>query len=297
VLDTISDLLIGVVAPVEWHVSASYPLYCAEAHDKWYMYPPPYQGSYATPWLWVDGKSRGYSYNQWQGYVMDALRVPSDVGLTHIGTYYDTITRNGQVEVECYNSGSDSINAKIEFAITEDSIYYNAPNGDQWHSHTCRDYVPNASGTTVVLPAGATDTVTLSYSLNAAWDETRVKLVLYLQNTTPQSDSSEPCYQGIAANVMDYTGIAEPSKRYSTGDIRVQVGPNPCRAGCEFVLSGAAARDARIDIYTPDGRLVSNVQTAGNRATWNRNGVSRGVYLYRVVAGAAAAEGKLVVTD
>ena len=109
--------------------------------------------------------------------------------------------------------------------------------------------------------------------------------------------SSEPCYQGIAANVMDYTGVAEPAKLYSTGDIRVQVGPNPCRAGCEFVLSGAAACDARIGIYTPDGRLVSNVQTAGNRATWNRNGVSRGVYLYRVVSGSAAVEGKLVVTD
>jgi len=42
---------------------------------------------------------------------------------------------------------------------------------------------------------------------------------------------------------------------------------------------------------------VKSVQTAGNRATWSRNGASRGVYLYRVVAGTAVAQGKLVVTD
>jgi hypothetical protein len=50
-------------------------------------------------------------------------------------------------------------------------------------------------------------------------------------------------------------------------------------------------------VYTPDGRLVSSLQTAANRASWNRAGVARGIYLYRVNAGTATAEGKLVVTD
>jgi hypothetical protein len=80
-------------------------------------------------------------------------------------------------------------------------------------------------------------------------------------------------------------------------DLSVTVSPNPCRAGCEFTLSGAAARGARIAVYTPDGRLVSSLQTTGNRAAWSRSGISRGIYLYRVNAGTATAEGKLVVTN
>jgi hypothetical protein len=62
-------------------------------------------------------------------------------------------------------------------------------------------------------------------------------------------------------------------------------------------VSGAAVHEARITIYAPDGRLVSSLEASDNRASWNRAGASRGVYLYRVNAGAATAQGKLVVTD
>jgi hypothetical protein len=181
--------------------------------------------------------------------------------------------------------------------ITEDSLYYTGPNGDPLHNNVCRDYVPNQNGTTLTLGPGARDTVTVSYALQPSWVEDKVKLVVYLQNMTVQSDSSMPCYQGVVANVLDFAVGVEESKLLAARDLRVQVSPNPCRTGCEFTLSGAAARGARIAVYSPDGRLVSNVQTAGNRASWSRAGLSRGIYLYRVNAGTATAEGKLVVTD
>jgi hypothetical protein len=240
--------------------------------------------------------SRGYTYNSWESYIYDEMLVPSDVGMTNLATTYDSISRSGQVQVEYYNSGADTVNAAVQFVITEDSIYYVGYNGDEWHNHVCRDYVPDQYGTAVTLAPGATDTVTLSYSLDTSWVQEKVNLVLYLQNMVVQSDSSMPCYQGIADHLAGFTGVAEPNL-FSTGDIRVQVGPNPCRTGCEFTLSGASAHGARITVYSPDGRLVSNVQTAGNRASWRRNGVSRGIYLYRVTSGTATVQGKLVVTD
>jgi hypothetical protein len=292
-LDSIAASLPRIIAPVEWHVSYLYPLYCAEGVAKWELYPGGGQG---TPWLYVDGVDRGYDYHSWPGYITNEMTVRSDVAITHIGTTYDSVSRSGQVQVECYNSSANSIDAAVQFVITEDSCYYVGPNGDPWHNHVCRDYVPNQNGTSVTLAAGAADTVTLSYSLAPAWVQDKVNLVLYLQNMNAQPDSSMPCYQGIASNVMELTGIEE-SRLFSTGDLRVQVGPNPCRTGCEFTLSGAAAHGARIAVYSPDGRLVSSVQTAGNRASWSRNGVSRGVYLYRVTSGTATAQGKLVVTD
>jgi hypothetical protein len=288
-LDTIAENLGSFIAPVEWHVYNGSPLYNAEGYAKWLLYPG---GGGGTPWLYVDGVDCGYDINTWRGAISNARRNLSDVSITHIGTTYDSASRSGQVQVECFNSGGSSIDAAVQFVITEDSIYYVGSNGDAWHNHVCRDYVPDQNGTAVTIAAGAADTVTIPYSIDNSWVQEKVNLVLYLQNMTSKS-----CYQGIARNLINLTGVEEPSKLYSTGDIRVQVGPNPCRAGCEFALSGAAARDARIAMYAPDGRLVSDVQTAGNRATWSRNGVSRGVYLYRVVAGAAAVEGKLVVTD
>ena len=279
-----------------WHISSSYPLYNAKGYAKWMRYPPPYQGGYATPWLWVDGKNCGYNYNLWQSDISNELLVSSDVSLTHVGTNYNPATRTGQLKVECHNSGASAISAALQFAITEDSLYYLSSNGDTWHNHVCRDYVPNQNGTPVTLAAGATDTVTVPYALDSSWVEKRVKLVVYLQNTTVQPDSSLPSYQGLVGNVLSFAGVEE-SKLLAARDLRVQVSPNPCRSGCEFTLSGAAAHGARITVYTPDGRLVSSLQTAANRASWSRAGVSRGIYMYRVNAGTATAEGKLVVTD
>ena len=209
-LDSIVQTLPGFVAPVEWHVYSGSPLYSAEAHAKWYSYPPPYGGGYATPWLWIDGKSRGYDYNSWAQYVTDEIRVPTNVGITHIGTIYDTVSRSGQVQVECYNSGASSIDAALQFVITEDSINYTGPNGDPWHNHVCRDYVPDQNGTPVTLAAGATDTVTVAYRVHPAWVEQKAKLIVYLQNMTVQPDSSLLCCQGLVGNVLDFVpGIEE----------------------------------------------------------------------------------------
>ncbi len=293
-LDGISQNYPDRVARVEWHAATGYPLYNAKAKAKWFLYAP--EGSsyyYAT--LYADGKNQYRSYSSWAAYVAGRLLVPTDVSLTHIGTTYDPDTRTGQVQVECYNSGVDQIDAALQFAITEDSLRYTGPNGDPMHNGVCRDYVPSQYGTPVTLPGGGYDTVTVSYELQPSWVEENVKLVLYLQKTTRQGDTLAT-YQGLVGNVLNFTGVEE-SKLLAARDLRVSVSPNPCRTGCEFTLSGAAAHGARISVYTPDGRLVSSLQTAANRASWSRAGVSRGIYLYRVNAGTATAEGKLVVTD
>jgi hypothetical protein len=293
VLDQICAANPGVVAHVEWHVNSSYPyLYSSEAKSKWFVYPD-HGGYYYYATLYIDGRDRGTSAGLWENYIYNQFDVPSEVSLTNVGTTYNPATLNGQLRVECYNSGADSISAALQFAITEDSINYSAPNGDAWHNAVCRDYVPNQYGTAVALGAGARDTITVSYTLQPSWVEERVKLVVYLQKTSLQGDTLAT-YQGLSDNVLKYVGVEE-SKLLAARDLRVSVSPNPCRTGCEFALSGAAAHGARITIYTPDGRLVSSLDVASNRATWG--GAARGMYLYRVNAGTATAEGKLVVTD
>ena len=278
------------------HCRPEYPLHCPEARSKWFLYPSR-GGSYYYPSLYVDGKDRGSSPSAWEGYISTRLSASSDVSLTHVGTTYDTITRTGQVQVECYNSGVDDITAALQFAITEDSVYYSAANGDQWHNAVCRDLVPDQLGTAVTLPAGGRDTVTVAYELQPGWVADRVELVVYLQNMSLQPDSALPCYQALTGNALDFVpGVAESKPAFVRG-LTVQVSPNPCRARCEFELSGAVASGAHLSLYAPDGRLVSSLDVAGNRATWNRAGAARGVYFYRVDVGKTTTEGKLVVTD
>jgi hypothetical protein len=297
VLDQVVAENPGLIAHVEWHVyTGAPPMYSAEANAKWRLYPPPYQGQYATPWLWVDGVNKSYTYNTWTNAIYQAMNEPADVSLTHVGTTYDPALRSGELAIECFNGTADTLRAALQFAVTEDSVRYTGSNGDPMHNAVLRDYVPNQNGTPVTLAPGASDTITLSYALQSAWVEENVKLVVYLQNMTVQPDSSLPCYQGSSGSVLSFAGVEE-SKLLAARDLRVSVSPNPVRTWCEFAVSGAAAHGVRISVYAPDGRSVGSIRTDANRVTWSRAGVARGVYLYRVNAGTATAEGKLVVAD
>jgi len=295
-LDQICEEFGGRVAPVQWNANSSYPrLYNQEAWDKWHLYPPPMSGGYYYPWLWTDGKSSYYDYNNWRDSIVRHMAEPSEVQLTHAGTTYDPLTRSGEVRVECFNNSSSPITAAVQIVITEDSIFYPTSTGDTWHNHVCRDYVPTIYGTPVTIPAGGYDTAFQAFTIDTSWVEARCKLVVWLQNMTVQPDSTMPCYQGVQSFLLDFTAVEEP-KTPSPSRPAVSVSPNPCRTGCEFTLSGAV-HGARITVYAPDGRLVSKAEGAGNRVTWSRAGLARGIYLYRVNAGTATAEGKLVVTD
>jgi hypothetical protein len=209
-LDQIVSATPDRFASVQWHANSGYPLlYRQEAWDKWHLYPPPMNNAYYYPWLWVDGVSRGFDYNQWQTYVAQALAVPTDIGLAHAGTTYEPGTRLGTVRIECINGTSAEVRAVLQFVITEDSIRYETPNGDTWHNHVCRDYVPNHNGTPVVLPAGGADTVDVAFQIDAAYNEQRCNLVAWIQNMTMQPDSSLPCFQGLTRRLLDFSGVAE----------------------------------------------------------------------------------------
>jgi len=283
---------------IEWHINSGYPLYNAEGRSKWRAYPPPYNGGYATPWAWVDGKSRSYQYSQWATYVYQQLTVPSDVQLA-IGGTYDPGSRAGTAVIEMLNSSASAISATAQVVITEDSIYYAGPNGDPWHNHVCRDYVPDYNGTLVTIPASGADTLTIPYALDPGWNQDRCNVVVYVHKTDVQPDSSRPVYNGAIVKVMTMTGTAEPPARREPR-MTVSCRPNPFRTRTVFSVSAAANTPYRLSVYSADGGLVrESVGTLPDRGEleWNAAGLPRGVYAYRLTTGAGTAQGKLVLLD
>ncbi|MCX6842457.1 MAG: Omp28-related outer membrane protein [candidate division WOR-3 bacterium] len=291
---------------IEWHIVNGSPLYSPEGWAKWWQYPPPYEGGYATPWCWIDGKSRGYQPNLWAGYVADELLVPTEVSLALSGEY-NRSARTGTLTAVIHNAATSSLDAALLVAITEDSIYYVGSNGDTWQNHVLRDYVPDQNGTTISIPSGAYDTVTINYALDSTWVEHFTKVVAYVQSSSTQPDSSRPCYQAQAAPVLSFVGTAEPRIPESFYDnATVAVGPNPCRANAQFRFTGRAGRGYRLDIYSRDGRLVrelaGTINPGMNTLAWDRTDVrgrkvAGGVYGFRLVSTGTSAPGKLVLTD
>ncbi|MEO0080668.1 MAG: Omp28-related outer membrane protein [candidate division WOR-3 bacterium] len=278
-------------------MDAQFPLHSPEGRLKFRAYPPPYQGGYYTPWLWVDGRQRGSTYSNWATYVSQRLPVPADVQINISGTY-NPANRQGEAVIEMVSSSSSPISASAFVVVTEDSIYYAGPNGDPWHNHVCRDYVPDHNGTPVSIPAGGVDTLVMPFALDPSWNENRCNVVVYLQGPV-QTDSTRPTYNGATVEVMSLVGLAEPRvPAYQRVVLSCQ--PNPCRGRAVFNVASPAGTRYRLSVFAADGSLAwerSGISSAETDLVWDTGRMPKGVYSCRLTTAAGTATAKLVLVE
>ena len=285
------------------HVASSYPLYCSEALQRMYTYRPPYGGGYATPWLWYDGNHHGsYTYSTWQSKIVARMAIPSPVTVTMWGDYSQT-DGSGTISAQFRNDGSTTLSGRVLYVITEDSLYYAGPNGDVWHNHVARDYIPNQNGQLVSIPAGDSLTVTYAFTILAGWDENKCDIITMIQDTQFQADSTKEVWQGGIKHVMELVGIEEHESNVAPL-YSVTSSPNPCVRNTAFQFELPVSTAYRINIFDVSGRHVKSLsgiaQHAQESVTWNltnEQGVrlSAGVYLFKFESDILNSSGKIII--
>jgi hypothetical protein len=298
----------GRVAAIEMHVRSGYEGYCYEARQRMYYYPPPYYSGgswyYVTPWLWYDGdKHGGYQYSTWQSKIVSRMNQPAPVTITMWGSYTPS-DGTGTIYAQFRNDSTATTNGRVLIVITEDSLYYtNAPNGDYWHNHVARDYVPDQNGQMVSIPAGDSVTVSQPFTIQAGWNEDKCDIVTWIQNDVMQTDSTKEIWQGGYTKVTDLIGIEEENfDVIATKELSVT--PNPCVNGTEFAFALPVGSEYKIDIYDVLGRRVRTLEGVSSSdqesVTWScmndiGSRVATGVYLYRFESELLKTTGKIVV--
>lgn len=283
------------------HCVSGYPLYCAESAQRYHYYLP-VSGGYATPWLWYDGNQHGsYTYAQWRSLIVSKMNVTSKCTVTKWG-YYNT-RGSGRLYVKIRNDSTGTMRGRIRFVLTEDSLYYAAPNGDNWHNHVARDYLPDTSGTLATLAPNDSITTFRDFTVQAGWNANRCKIVVWYQKDSAYADSTKPVYQAGLQKVTDLpVAIEEDNSAAATSP--VTIAPNPCLEGTRFRFQIPLGSGYRIRIFDITGRPVRELNgTARSQtetAAWDRRDergetVSSGVYLYRFDSSTLQASGKIVV--
>ena len=287
---------------VEMHVVSGYPYYWWEARNRMYYYAPPYNGGYATPWLWYDGDQHGsYTYSLWRSKIVARMNQPSPVTVTLWGDY-NSANGNGTFNVQFRNDSTATINGRVIMVITEDSLYYLAPNGDAWHNHVARDYVPNQNGQTVTIAPGDSVTVTQSFTTSPSWDVNKCDIITWIQDDNMQPDSTKEIWQGGTIKVIELAVREEMSK--TAIDRQVTPMPNPCVDGMKFSFNLPVGIAYQIDIFDVTGRRVRTLSGESNAdqesVRWNRmddagSSVNAGVYFFRFKSNVINTSGKIVV--
>ncbi len=286
------------------HISSAYPLYCYEARQRMYYYPPPYysngQWYYVTPYLWADGTRAGWNYNTWQSTIEARMYADASVLINVTGTYNPT-TRSGRITADFTNEDLTPLTGRIQFVIVEDSLYYAGPNGDPWHNHVARDYLPDHNGELVTIPGGQTITRYRDFVLSTDWNPARCQVVVFIQDDYMQPDSNKFVYQGGMKKISEFAATAE---EIPNSQICPRVAPNPLSHSTSFYLANLKDQPAEITIYSSDGRIVKKLLAPNflSPITWNRTDqdgrrVEAGIYFYQVKAKDNIASGKLVVIE
>ncbi len=303
-LDRIVNTYPTRVAAIEMHIDVAYPLYSYEARQRMYYYPPPYfqggQWYYVTPYLWADGTRAGWNYNTWQGTIEARMYEDARIAITLSGVY-NPATRSGRITANFTNEDLSPITGRIQFVIVEDSLYYVGPNGDPWHNHVARDYLPDHNGEVVTIPGGQTITRYRDFILSTDWNPDRCEMIVFIQDDYMQPDSNKFVYQGSKMKIREFVAVEEAS--YS--NIRHNVYPNPISNFAIFNLSNPQKRPVEIRIYNSDGRLVNKLSASGSNSPsliWHRDDkdgkrVESGVYFYQIGSEGDIATGKLVVIE
>jgi len=287
------------------HCASGYPLYNPEVVQRYHYYTPPYGGGYATPWLWFDGNYRGsYSYGQWRSMLVAKMGQAANCTVTKWG-YYNPARDSGygRLYVKFHNDSTGTMRGRIRFVLTEDSIYYAGPNGDNWHNHVARDYLPDTSGTLATLAAHDSIITYRDFYIKNAWVANRCKIVVWFQKDSLYADSSKRVYQAGIQKVTSLP-VAIEEENTPTPVRAVTLVPNPCRDGTKFRFQVPPGSGYRIRIFDVTGRLVcsisgtsrSDIETvAWNCRDDNGKAVVSGVYLYRFESPGVKITGKIVV--
>ena len=148
-----------------------------------------------TPDVYVDGTQKASNY---ETEIVNRMNQPSSLTPSMWGTFNPS-TGAGTIYAKFKNTGSSVISGNLYFVIVEDSIYYAGPNGDLWHNHVARDYLPTEIGQAVTIAVGDSVIQNQGFVINPAWNKNKIEIYAWVQQTAAPKENYQACIAKLSA--------------------------------------------------------------------------------------------------
>lgn len=154
----------------------------------------------------VGGVNAGTMYPSFRNNATTRLAVDSPLEIT-LECAYDTTTNQGTVQAVVDNTTATAVSGNLHFVVVEDDIPYVWGGGQMSElDQVMRDMLPDAAGEAVTVPASDTIMRARAFTIGAAWNEMKCKIIVFLQGT------SREIYQGAELRItpvpaMVYFGL------------------------------------------------------------------------------------------
>lgn len=169
---------------------------------------------------------------------------------------------------------SSLVNGNLYVAALEDSLKYNAPNGEQLHTSTYRKAFTSVSGQSVVLPSAINDSLVLYFTttLNQSWNTKMISAIAILKsNTGTYIQSTE-----TDMNQSDQTLSINSNMKENT----YKIYPNPSSNFIE--INGTDDNDNfEIVVYGFNGKELFR-ETGNSTLKLDISGLTVGIYIIEI---------------
>jgi hypothetical protein len=166
-------------------------------------------------------------------------------------------------------------NLKLFVALAEDTIFYNAPNGETQHYDVFRKSLGGSSGVSLNLPANVGDSLVFSFSSNSnsSWNFARIFTIAILQEETSKmvvQTEAAPANQNNLTTALAASFSMENSINVNTFENGILVTQK------EFM-------DFRnIRLFDLSGKEIMNRRLSSPIEKIGLSQLPRGIYLYEI---------------
>ncbi|BDS11744.1 T9SS type A sorting domain-containing protein [Aureispira anguillae] len=239
-----------------------------------------------------DARRSYYTVNSTPTLVMNGFSIPSsnDYSQASIFTPFQGQTSPISIQLQQQKYGNDSLKLRVIVktvanhnlgaqqlwvGLAEDTVFYNAPNGEGTHYDVFRAQLDLGA---VTLPTTLGDSLVYEYNAyaNAAWDFSRIFAFAMLQNSANQSVTQSEATTPSTNNWTVNSLVTLPTKVLKG----VQLFPNPTKSWLNIRLE--SSEETRMLLYTISGQLIET-HSFLKEMTVNLKHLPKGIYLLRLV--------------
>lgn len=230
-----------------------------------------YYGVYGgTPTLVIQGSPIPAGQN----YSSAALFNPFNGQTSPVSISVSQVNLNDSAEVQItVRTIAETMMSEVTLfaAIAEDTLNYNAPNGENFHYDVFRKALLGNSGQSITLPAlGDSLVIDLKTWINPSWVRNQLSTMVILQETSNKSVIQAEKSQGIESTVTSNNPIAHLNSR---------VFPNP--VSDKLIISIESVNPINYEIINSTGLLIHS--GAFNQSTEiDMQQYARGIYFLKL---------------
>lgn len=284
-----------------------YHVWWPSSDDPFYRFNPQeaaarnnYYGNTYAPHLFIDGEDAdGSSYQEyWEPMFMERYGIESDFMIIADGDFYPS-TRDANLNIDVFLTNVNPAGEEfLRIALVEDSIYWLAPNGTEWHHQTFRDMIPDANGILMDIEDYGVFETSVEFNLSDEIVEDNCWLVIFIQSTIDRE-----ILQGHKIHFSDLSIITsiDEDETALPGEFQLLGNyPNPFNSSTTITFALPRRGPVNLEVYNLIGQKIFNSSvrfSTSGKHSFKLDGINfpSGLYYYRLSFGETARIGRMAL--